>query len=159
MSITINTTIAALLANATGVLYPLNPEEKVEGGPDFRGSIEKQEKVGEGYKTLARFEVAGWNAVSKDGAKRISLSVAGGMVRGALFKNEDPKGANPPDASGILGERETGTLQIAARRQTFRNGTQGMRLSIYQQTNNAGNASNSGGQPPADTGQPSDFPW
>ena len=133
MNFSINTTLSEILNGAGGILVPVDPTEKKEGSPDYRGAIERQIKTDSGYKTVARLEVSGWNSVSTDRSKQyVSMSVCGGLLRGALFKNEDPKGANPPDASGTIGEKDSGVLQIAARKVTLPSGASALRLSVYQ---------------------------
>lgn len=133
MTFSINTSLSEVLNGAGGILVPVDPTEKKEGSPDYRGAIERQIKTDNGYKTIARMEVSGWNSVSKDGSKRfVSISVCGGLLRGALFKNEDPQGANPPDASGTIGEKDSGVVQIAARKVTLPSGASALRLSVYQ---------------------------
>lgn len=160
MTFTINSTLAEVLLGAGGILIPVDPTEKKEGSsPDYRGAIERQIKTESGYKTVARFEVSGWNTVSKDQTMHfVSLSVCGGLLRGALFKNNEPQGSNPPDASGTIGEKESGVVQIAARKTTLPSGAHALRLSVYQAQPRTGGGNENAAPPSHGNGNEGGYP-
>ena len=76
MNFSINTTLSEILNGTGGILVPVDPTEKKEGSPDYRGAIERQIKTESGYKTVARLELSGWNSASN--------SIGTALAQGAI---------------------------------------------------------------------------
>lgn len=131
----LNDTIAQTLAGMSGLLFTVAPEDRKANGPIMTGFLEKRVKGdGDEYKTVTRLEVAGFNAEG-NGKKYVRLQIAGGLTTATLFKNETPKGDNPPASSGGVGSKDESELKIAAYNQDV-NGKKAFRLSVYTATAN-----------------------
>lgn len=164
MSISLNSPLGDVLVGCSGLLFPVNAKDKKPGAPDYEGFIERQIKGEDGnYRTIHRLPLVGWNSKNKDKTMSfVSVVVADGLVRGALFKNDKPQGESPPDATGTLGEKDTGQVGFAARKFTPKAGGWAYRLSVYaRKDSGSGAAPASGGHASSSNddpfGSPSDF--
>jgi hypothetical protein len=145
----LNETIGQTLSGMTGLLFPVAPEDRKANGPSLTGFLEKRIKMGDEYKTVTRLEVAGFPAEG-NGKKYVRLQIAGGLATATLFKNEEPKGENPPASSGSVGGKEDGgNLKIAAYNQEV-NGKKAFRLSIYEAKSSSSTSGTKSGKKAAD---------
>ena len=126
----IKDSIESVLAGMSGLLFTISPEDRKVDGPIMKGFLEKRVKSGDNdYKTVTRFEVAGF-AAEGNGKKFVRLQIADGLATATLFKNETPKGDNPPASSGGVGGKDETNLKIAAFNKDVK-GNKAFQLSIY----------------------------
>ena len=128
-------TIALLLKNATGSLFPVtNP---AQGKPILEGFVEFSLDDKKDGKKL-RLEASAW-LKDKDGKKFYSLSIGG--ISAALFKEKESTNDKLPAYAGTFGfERE---LRLAAWKKTANgSGKPYLSLAISEKTNNGGTTTN-----------------
>ena len=128
-------TIALILKNATGSLFPVtNP---AQGKPVLEGFVEFSLDDKKDGKKL-RLEASAW-LKDKDGKKFYSLSIGG--ISAALFKEKESTNDKLPAYAGTFGfERE---LRLAAWKKTANgSGKPYLSLAISEKTNNGNTTTN-----------------